>query len=90
MHFFQIDDAQPDVDDVVNYPNVRSFFTALEYSSEPQYDLVRVQRTWVEPTPGIFFLKFKYPGSAFEYENKYSELLATLLILTHYLMGYII
>ena len=47
-----MDNAHPDVDDVVNYPNVRSFFTGMEYSSQPQYDLIRVQRTWAEPTPG--------------------------------------
>ena len=52
MLFCQMDDAEPDVEDVVNYPNVRTFFNALEYDDEPQYDLKRVQRGWDLPTPG--------------------------------------
>ena len=51
-HDFQIDDPEPDIEDVVNYPSVRTFFTGLEYSSEPQYDLTGIERNWAVPTPG--------------------------------------
>ena len=54
----QIDDPVPDIEDVVNYPNVRTFFTGLEYAAEPQYDLISVQRTWELPTQGKGPYKF--------------------------------
>ena len=47
-----MDNATADVEDVVNYPNVRSFQTALEYADEPQYDLIGITRNWAIPTPG--------------------------------------
>ena len=36
----------------MNYPNVRTFFTGLEYAAEPQHDLISVLRNWALPTPG--------------------------------------
>ncbi len=41
------------VDDVVNYPNIRTFMAGLETSDEPLYDLISIARNWEEPTPGM-------------------------------------
>lgn len=47
-----IDDPQPDIADVVNYPEVRTFFASLEWSNTPLIDLKNVARNWELPTPG--------------------------------------
>ena len=49
----QIDEPEPDIEDVVNFPDVRTFFAGLEYADEPQFDLISVERTWELPTEGI-------------------------------------
>lgn len=46
-----IDDPDPEVNDVVNYPKVRTFHAAHATSNQPREDLAGVQRNWAEPTP---------------------------------------
>ena len=48
--FVQIDDPQDDIEDAVNYPDVRTFMVALEASDEPLFDLIGIDRTWTVPT----------------------------------------
>jgi sialate O-acetylesterase len=46
----QLDNPQPDLDDAVNYPNVRTFFNDFVYSDVPLNDLQSVVRSWQLPT----------------------------------------
>ena len=48
----QIDNPQPEIDDVVNYPNVRTFFTELVTAETPQEDVGPDSRSWAVPVPG--------------------------------------
>jgi sialate O-acetylesterase len=45
-----IDNPGPDLDDVVNYPSVRSFHVSNQWSDQPQHDLIAVARNWALPT----------------------------------------
>lgn len=46
-----IDNPQPDVDDVVNYPKIRSVIVQHDTATSPQQDLLRAPRQWALPTP---------------------------------------
>jgi sialate O-acetylesterase len=46
-----IDDPDQDIEDVVNYPNVRTLFTGLVYSEEPLEDLTSINQPWGLPAP---------------------------------------
>lgn len=48
----QVNDTVAELQDVVNYPNVRSFFANFEWDDTPLYDLKGIVRNWAEPTPG--------------------------------------
>jgi sialate O-acetylesterase len=47
-----IDEPENDLNDVVNYPWVRSMHVGNTWSNEPQYDLLGIARNWAEPTRG--------------------------------------
>jgi sialate O-acetylesterase len=48
----QLDDPQPDIEDAVNYPNVRTFLNNMVYSDKPLEDLGSVNRQWARPSSG--------------------------------------
>ena len=48
-----IDDPQSEIDDVVNYPNIRSFMTERITADFPQEDVGSGSRNWAVPTPEI-------------------------------------
>lgn len=59
LFILQIDNPDLDLADVVNYPNVRTFYTDLQSSDTPLSDLKAVHRNWAAPTAGMqtaFFL----------------------------------
>jgi sialate O-acetylesterase len=45
-----IDDPEPEIADVVNYPNVRTFLAGREWSDTTLYDLRSVSQNWAVPT----------------------------------------
>jgi sialate O-acetylesterase len=47
-----IDNPQEELNDVANYPQVRTFFASLEWSNTPLIDLKNVYRNWAIPTAG--------------------------------------
>ena len=49
-----MDNPDDDIADAVNYPEVRTFMTAREISTQPEYDLPGIIRNWVVPTDSKF------------------------------------
>ena len=47
----QLDNPDPDIADVVNYPNVRTFKTGYVYSNTTYYDLTSIAQNWIVATP---------------------------------------
>ena len=39
-----------DIQDAINYPDVRNFMVAQETSNDPLFDLIAIQRSWTVPT----------------------------------------
>jgi hypothetical protein len=46
----QLDNPEADIEDAVNYPEVRTFVNKMEYSYKPLEDLRRVNRQWARPS----------------------------------------
>ena len=59
--YLQLDNPEPDIEDAVNYPNVRTFFTDFVTSNTPLEDLSSVVRPWVIPTAGEFSVRSRWP-----------------------------
>ena len=46
----QLDDPDPDLDDAINYPNVRPFHQGQVKSDIPLYDTTLITKTWAVPS----------------------------------------